>query len=250
MLIKFRGQKRRMLAMNEELTRMIEPEIQKIKVFQRIAAIFLSPGELMKNVKSYPIIGVPIALCIVLNVLFIPINLQLTELMGLAGQMPIDEYGDTFQGIAEITLIVTAIGQALVGPLFIGALAAVILWVLSKIVGGKASFSQILSMSMHILVLSYVGSLISGSLMVSTGSLTDMTSLAALIMPHGDMSMPMFNLLSSISVFSVWATILTFLGIKIINDLSGVRAGVITCIYFAGNIAVSVILLALASLML
>ena len=232
---------------DEELTRMIEPEVQKMGIIQRITSIFVSPGELMRNIKAHPVVWAPLILSIVIGLASLPISLQFAEVMQheinnllielynidpAAALAAADEYGAIDEGTVNAASIVGAgAGVVFLTPL-LGFIASLGLWILSKIAKGASTLGQMFSMYLHLYVLMTVGSLIATFLMATTGRLMDMTSLAALLMPGGNISMLSFNILTYINIFTIWVNVLAFMGIKTINEFSSVKAGVITGIAF------------------
>ena len=243
--------------MYEELTRMVEPEIIKMGVIKRIICLFAAPGELMANIKAYPIAGVPILLCILLSIASIPFSAGLAaittremnniflEEFGI--QLPdltaVDEFGEviTAPGTEIFAIITGMLGAFLATPLliFVGAL---LLLVLSKIFKGIATLGQMFSMYAHIYVISSLGALLATALMVMTDQFLDVTSLAALIMPNGAMNDPVFLLLTYISIFTIWTNILTFIGLKTLNEFDTTKAAIATGISFTLGAAFTVIM--------
>ena len=241
---------------HEELTRMVEPEAPKMGAIQRIVALFTAPGELMKNIKVYPVVWFPLIVVIALGIISIPLSLQTTDilnqelsnisierygvdLMNLGAAF--DEYGDSnLGGLMDTFALVGAVAGVIFGPPIISFLAALGLWILSKIVKGSTTLGQMFSMCMHIYIIAAVGGLVVFGLVSITGNYLDMTSLAAVFMPRGNISMVSFNILSAISIFTVWDAILTYLGVKIINDISTVKAAVVTIIAFIVGVAIHV----------
>ena len=239
--------------LNEELTRLVEPEVRKMSAVQRILSVFISPGELMSNIKEYPVFLVPYLVSVLIGLIAINTALQATEIinqelynitierygadiLNLGGQA--DVYGDIDDGINVSALISSAV-SIIISPFIISFFAALVLWVLSKIFRCHGKLSHLFSMYMHIYILFALGSVISTSLMVMTGTPLDMTSLAAFLMPEGNMAMFSFNLLGTISITSVWSAILAYIGIKILADASSAKAGAITVISFLLYMAVS-----------
>jgi len=249
-------QNQEMLENQEALTRMVEPDAPKMGAVQRVINIFISPGELMQNIKLYPVVLVPFIVSVIIGLASLPVVGQVQDIMmqelsnisierygfdmmGFAGQA--DIYGDLdMDAIMDATTMVMGIAGAVFTPLIIGFLAALGLWILSKICKGGATLGQMFSMQMHIYIFVAVASLISSFLMVSTGRFLDMTSLAAVMMPDGNISMVMFNVLSAISIFNIWTVILNFVGVKIINGFSNVKAGVIAFVYFLATTVIYV----------
>lgn len=241
-----------------ELTRMIEPEVLKMGIGQRVVSIFASPGELMRNIKVYPVILVPFLMIILLSVISIPISLQIGDLVtNELSIISIERYGidimdlgafdvygdlDDMASLMDAVAVVGAVIGAIVGPLIICALSAFGFWVFSKIFRGKATFTQLFSMYTHVYVIMTVGTILVSWLMISTDRLLDMTSLAAVLMPDGNISMLSFNALSAISIFSLWSSALTYLGLKILNDFAGYKAAIITVFAFLFYMAVHIII--------
>ena len=240
---------------HEELTRMVEPEIIKMGAINRIISIFIAPGELMKNVKAYPVILVPFLVSVILGLIAVAPNQTVSQLATIEmGNISIerfgvnlfdmdaafDEYGDAgtaaaFDAFTMITLIATAV----IGPLLLSLIYTIFLYVFSKIARGQTTFGQMYAMCMHVYVIAALGALISAVLMSATNSLVDLTSLAAVLMPNGRMDSFAFNFLNMISVFVIWDAIVTFIGVKVINEFSGLKAGVITAILFFGGVGVA-----------
>ena len=243
---------------HEELTRVIAPEVLKMSAVSRLISVFVSPGELMQNIKSYPVILAPLIICIIIGAASIPFSRQWTELymqelshisiemygIDLSGWSELqaaDLYGDTnVAGIMDAITIGGLILGVVFGPLIVSLISALGLWILSKILKGSSTFGQLFSAIMHIYIIYVLGAFVVYGLTVMTGNFIDMTSLASIVMPAGNISMPIFNVLSAISVFSVWTAILTFIAVKVLNDFSGLKAGVIAVIAYAFEIAVVV----------
>ena len=245
---------------HEELTRMVEPEAPKMGAGARLINIFISPGELMQNIKLYPVIFVPFIATVLIALISIPTTLQLAELsMREMSNISIerfgvdvmnfgagfDEYGDEAAGM-DIFMLISSVASAVIVPVFMAIVSAIGVWILTKIARGSATLGQYFSMYLHIGVLTYVGSLVAGGLMVMSGNFLDVTSLAAVLMPEGNISMISFNVLSSISIFSIWSTVLVFIGVKNLNECSNVKAGVITGIAFLAFVGFTVGALALS----
>ena len=224
---------------------------------ERIINLFVSPGELMQNIKLYPVILVPLIASIILALAAIPFVTQYSEMtlqelsiislelhgVDLSGWTQMQEanvYGDQVAaGMGAFAIVGQVVGAVLM-PLIYGLISGLIFLILSKIFRGSAKFKQLFSMCIHYYVLSALGALVVVALAVTTGRFIDLTSLAAVVMPDGNISMVSFNILSSISVFNIWVHILIFIGIKVLNDFSAVKAGIITAISFLLTIAVNV----------
>jgi len=240
-----------------ELERLVAPGVKKMNPIERIINLFVAPTELMQNIKLYPVILVPIIISIILALAAVPFAAQYSEMMlqelsiislelhgvDLSGWTQMQEagiYGDEAAGGMGAFAVVSQVIGAVIMPFIYGLIAAVLFLILVKIFRGSAKFGQLFSMCMHYYVLSALGSLVVVALAVTTGRFIDVTSLAALFMPDGNISMVSFNVLQSISIFNIWVHIVIFIGIKVLNDFSAVKAGIITVISFLLTIAVNV----------
>jgi len=241
---------------HEELTRMVEPEIIKMGAINRIISIFVSPGELMKNIKAYPVFLVPFLVSVILGLAAVAPSQVVSERATIEmgniyieriGVNPfdvgalLDEYGDSELAAAmNVFTMVTFIATAVIGPLLLSFIYTIFLFMFSKIARGQTTFGQMYAMCMHVYVISALGALIGAVLMSTTGSLVDLTSLAAVLIPNGRIDNPVFNFLSMITVFAVWAAIVTFIGVKTLNEFSNIKAGVVTVIVTFGGIGLIV----------
>jgi len=247
--------------MNEQnenqLERIVVEENRKMGPVARIINLFVAPTELMQNIKLYPVILVPLLVSIILALVAIPfvtqysemtmqelsiISLELhgTDLSGWTQMQEASVYGDPIATDMGAFAVVGQVVGAVIMPFLYCLIAAVIFIILVKIFRGSAKFGQLYSMCMHYYVISALGSLIVVALAVTTGRFIDLTSLAAVLMPNGNISMVSFNVLSSISIFNIWVHIVIFIGIKVLNDFSSVKAGIITTISFLLTIAINV----------
>ena len=243
---------------HEELTRMVEPEVIKMGAVQRVISIFAAPGELMHNIKAYPVILVPFLLSVVLGLIAIAPNLQVTEMttqemshisierygVDLFAELTMaDEYGETAMDAMGAFTIITLVVSAILGPLLMSFFATLGIFILSKIFRGRAKFMQLFSVYMHAYVIVALGTIVSASIMAATGSISEMTSLAPFIMPEGNIATPAYIVLMSIAIFPVWATVVIFFGVKIVNEFSALKAAIITVIYYATFVAINVVIL-------
>ena len=244
---------------HEELTRVVPQEVLKMPILKRIINIFAAPGEVMENIKTYSEILAPYLIAIVIGLATIPISMQVTDMsMQEMSMISIERWGiDLFGGTAETDFygddlmgnamnafaIVGIVVMVFLTPMIWGVIATLGLWILSKIFRGRATFGQIFSMNMHVYIISALGMLVVSTLMVMTGRLLDMTTLAAVLMPNGRMDDVTFNTLTGIGIFPIWTSVVTFIGLKVINEISVARAAIITVISFLIGLAVSVVML-------
>ena len=244
---------------HSQIERMVEPDAPKMGVGSRILNLITSPSELMRNIKLYPVVLIPLLLSIAIGLISIPTQQRFTEvylqelshisiemygvdLSGWTTLQEMDVYGDVgdVAGLLDIVTLVGLAAASLFTPPLLSFLSALMLFIFSKIAKGSATLGQLFSAYMHIYVIIAIGSFVMSGLIAATGNFLDVTSLAALVMPHGNLSMPLFNILSYISIFNIWVTFLTFVAVKELNGFSNVKAGIITGIAFAVSAGLTV----------
>ncbi|MCL2224317.1 MAG: YIP1 family protein [Defluviitaleaceae bacterium] len=248
----------------EELTRMVEPETVKMGIGQRFIALITAPSELVKNVKAHPVIFAPFLLALVIGLIAVYPGVQATHII-LQEQAhvfaernpgepnPFDlaalanEYGEPLfeQGALTVMLALPLATAAVIMPFFLSIIATLGVFVLVKIMRGEATFAQTFSMYMHFYVIIALGSLVGYVLMVVTGSVVDMTTLAALVTPNARIDEPAYAFFSTFGVFPIWFCVLTFFGVKVLNNFSNTKAGIIAGIVFATMLATNVVSLSL-----
>ena len=231
---------------NNEIFTIVEEEVQKMGFFQRIASLFVSPVRLMQNIKYYPAIASMLFFVMALSLFTMPFMDAMTEITNnKMSEIMLTRYGQDFLNFMDsaqstantgatsiITTITTIIALIVVYPIMC-FLKALVLFIITKIARrGEARYVQYASMYAHVLVITVIGSLITTAIMVATDTLLDASSLAAIFMPNGDISMMSYNLLSSITLFKIVETILMFIGVKEINSFSTTKAVAIVSVMF------------------
>ncbi|MDR1665162.1 MAG: hypothetical protein LBR83_09645 [Clostridiales bacterium] len=227
---------------------MPESEIKRMNPFDRLVSLFVAPASLMKNIRIFPAVLVPLIVCTLLGLALMPFSSNLADIqMHEFSNLSIERYGvDYFNttpvddelaavmpDISTITNI-SAVVSAFIAYPVIAFFLALGTFILTKIARGKElKLIQYFSMYIHLCVLTAIGAVVTTVLCVSLGSILDVTSLAALFMPLGNVTMPAFNALSGITVFGLWVTVLAIIGIKHINHFSYLKATVIGLVGFA-----------------
>ena len=212
-----------------------EPQATSFGIVQRVLSVFIAPVKLMENIAENPKILIPL---LVIALLMIPSAFFTIEVTALSrefmdnfiferhGLRPSEIEGAVVMGTGATIATGLIFGTIMI--LIAGIIEAFFAWLFCKIVGGKGRFKQYFSMMMHAnIVLISVG-IISLILMGHFGVLTDFLSLAAVLMPRGDMSSFAFNVLNVTTVGAIWGAVLVFLGIRVFNGFSAGKAGVIT----------------------
>jgi len=228
--------------MDDEMTRIVEDEIQPLKFFDRILSIFFSPGKVMKNIAEHPKIGAAVIIVLILAGLsavyatdIAAISLDEQTIIYIerygADYLNLNEAMQTFTDMGALTTV-TAVATMLATPFVTAFGAALVLFVLSKIGKGEARFGQFYSMYFHIYIVTYLLNLIPTLFMVMNRSTLNILSLAAIYMPDGNVTSPVYNILTAVSVISVWEAILVFIGVKNLNGWKAGKSLVVTVIDF------------------
>lgn len=230
---------------NSEIFAIVEEEVLKMGFLQRLVSVFVAPVKLMQNLKSHPVIAAMLFFVMALSLLTLPFLSRITEITtNKLSEIMLVRYGQDFLFFIEsaqaaantaatsaITTISAALGVIIIYPIMC-LLKALVLFIITKIAHGEAKYRQYVSMYAHVLLITTIGTLLTTPIMVSLGTLLDVSSLAAVFMPNGDFSMMPFNLLSAITLFSIWGTIIAGIGVKEINGFSTTKSIVIIALMF------------------
>jgi hypothetical protein len=240
---------------HEELSRTIEPEIIKMKPVQRIIALFTAPKELMKNIKAYPVILVPFLVALIFGLITVIFGGAVFEMRmqeqsnvfierhpGVTNPFDFEslfatEYNDIPMPDIRGMGIASLFTGAFINPFLVSFVVTLAVFVLAKIMRGRATFGQTFSMCMHMYIIYALGILVVAGLMAATESLLDVTSLAAVLYPQADFTSLSYGVLSYIAVFPIWTTAIVFIGAKSLNDFSNAKAGIIAGFVFLGGMA-------------
>jgi hypothetical protein len=231
-----------------------EGDAKKMPFTARLAGVFLSPVKLMRDIGRHPSIGPMLLVAMALSLISLPMmgrisEISLDEMNVIIIERYGYEYANTIAQAQDMAASTTGDGavQAIAGATtLIGTLAAIpiacavqaaVLLLLTKIAKGSANFRQYMSMFAHVSLIGAVGAQISNFAMYSMGTTLNVTSLAAVLMPGGNLSMPAYNILSAIGVFGIWQCALLGVGVREINGFSKAKAATLAIIVFALGVA-------------
>jgi len=228
--------------MDDELTKIVDDEVAPLKFFDRVLSIFFSPGKVMKNIAEHPKIGAAALVVLILAGLSAVYAMDIANI-SLDEQtiIYIERYGADYLNLSEAmqTLTdmgaltsVTAVATVLVTPFVTAFGAALVLFILTKMSRGEARFGQFYSMYFHIYIVTYLLNLIPMLFMVMNRSSLNVLSLAAVYMPDGNVTSPKYNILTAVSVISVWEALLVFIGVKNLNGWKAGKSLIVTAVNF------------------
>jgi hypothetical protein len=110
--------------------------------------------------------------------------------------------------------------------------SALWMFIIAKIAKGPAKFSHYFSLFSHLMIISVLLSVAVTAVSVMRGSLVNFLSLGVL-MPEARMTDPLYQLLNTLSLSTLWFNVLAVVGVKVINGWKPVRAIVVGVIAFA-----------------
>lgn len=124
-------------------------------------------------------------------------------------------------------------------PTIIILVSTVIYLLIAKLIKSPVSFRQLFSMNTYILFINALGVFINGLLIASIGGDPDfiVTSLGSYVQPDTMLG----AILSNFELFSIWALVLTALGLQIVANFSKRAAWTVTIGFFVFGIVVSMV---------
>jgi hypothetical protein len=212
---------------------------------QRIASIFIAPVKLMQNIKTYPAVGSMLFLVMGLSLLAIPFLAKITELTtNLMAEIMLARHGEAALAYMEImqasansqaasiVTTISAAASAMVAYPMTCVILGFVLLIITKIARGSAKYLQYISMYAHVTLITVIGALFATIMMAALGAMLHVSSLAAIFMPNGNFSMMSFNILNSITLFSILEGVLLVIGVREINGFSTAKAAVLVVIMY------------------
>ena len=235
----------------DEENKIIEEEVFPLKFFDRILGIFFSPVKVMKNIKEYPKIGAALFVALVFaglgGVYAVDIaNIALEE----QSMIYIERYGPDYMSLTEAAqeytsnetlTTITTVATLLITPFVMAFVLSLLLLLITKIFRGEARFTQYFSMFFHIYILTNLIGLIPTVFMVMNQSSVNILSLAVL-MPGGNITMPLYNLLASVHVQGVIEALLILAGVKVFNEWKLPKSFAVTFINYVIVVAAAVLI--------
>lgn len=236
--------------MNETVQEVAETS-EKMGIGKRLMNIYLSPVEFFNNLKDHPTWLVPYILTILVAIFFalstkdIMLNFQ-KEAIYNSSRIP-EEFKDKaverMENKTETRRYIETIGGTTVSLTVILLVAAGAFWIMGNfILGGKASYKQMVSMYSWVGMISLLESLIKLPLVLAKNSIHVYTSLA-IFMDPSKFKTPLFMLLNAFDIFTIWRIALWTIGFSIIYKFTRGKAltGVLVlyALYLAGAIALA-----------
>ncbi len=244
---------------NNEQNQPFASGVKPMGGFDRIVSIFAAPAKLFENLRLYPKMLAPFVIFIIMGIISGVLTIKYTEITSQA-QKPIleEKYGADFAeymtdnsdlsaiiSVAQVDSSTLSMVSAVSGALSFlstytisGFISAFIYSMFAKFFKGEPKFINIASMIYHILIIDAVGSTLILIISVIFNTPVNMFSLAAFSGNAGYAS-PLYDLLSSISVFSLWYYALVILGLKNVCSLPVKKAFITAGIIFIATLIFS-----------
>ncbi len=212
---------------------------------EKLIGIFVNPVKVFKDIKNNPKILMPFIFVSILTIIVAYISMPLTELtQEKLSMLTLERYGvdlmqeqDTSGAISRWSILLAPVG-VLVGWL----IGSFFLWIMCKILRGKANMKQVLSLNIHVMMLTTIGTLIAAPFGLFLNTDVSVFSLAILF-PNGTMESFGYNMLYTLNLLGIWGTIITAMGLAVINEFSNTKGYIASIIIYVLSI-----LLAAASL--
>ncbi|PKM67397.1 MAG: hypothetical protein CVU95_06710 [Firmicutes bacterium HGW-Firmicutes-2] len=220
----------------------------------KMANIIFSPKEAFKAIKSKPNWLIPLLITMLAPIVYYLVcwgQFEVTMIQEIekqlegSGQVMTESMMELPLTIAKVsTFVFTPIG-VIIGMLLVAAYY----FVACKIAKSQVGFKQIFSMTVHIGILSIFTWLIMMVMTLLAGEMpaVTVTSLSSLL-PESMNGSVLSAVLAPIEVISLWSLYITFLGLRIVAQLSKKAASITVGLAFIFGASISVITVLLTNL--
>ncbi|MBG9543773.1 permease [Cytobacillus firmus] len=190
----------------------MEQEVKTSSAKPSLLGMIWSPGEQFDRIRQNPRIWVPL---ILVSIIY-SIGMFLMAMSMDASYLGLEGMSDAE---AEMVMMFARGGVAITGiftPVFVALISSAIYMIFTKIAGSEATFKQLFSMNVHIIVIGGFGLIVNMALRAAIGGNPEIfiTSLAGL------MNSEKPGVLGSIELFSIWQSVITALGLQRVAGLS------------------------------
>ena len=213
---------------NQDVITQEEDKQSKLSLFQRIMKLFTDPVEVMNDISLKPKILVPILLILIIFTLMNVLKIDFfKELMleqfkvQMEGNPNVSQLSESIiMNYVYFTLIMASIG-----PLLTIFSKGLISHGIVQLFEGKSKIKTSISVVAFSYFIVVFGEVVRTIITLLTKNYMVMTSPAA-IMSNEKMGTPLYILLSSLDVFTIWYLIVSMIGISIVHKISKGKAAV------------------------
>ncbi len=213
---------------NQDVITQEEDKQSKLSLFQRIMKLFTDPVEVMNDISLKPKILVPILLILIIFTLMNVLKIDfLKELMLEQFKVQMEGNPNVSQLSESIIMnyVYFALIMASIGPLLAIFSKGLISHGIVQLFEGKGKIKTSISVVAFSYFIVVFGEVVRTIITLLTKNYMVMTSPAA-IMSNEKMGTPLYILLSSLDVFTIWYLIVSIIGISIVHKISKGKAAV------------------------
>jgi len=222
---------------------------KKVSSWGGIVQVFVKPGEFFRTLGQQPKVLVPYIVIVILAAvaayLSVPVITdlsfsdphtmeQLQKQAERTGQSPEDMIAMA-KKFAPVSIGSGIVVARLLAPL---VMALLVLVFANFVMGGQASFKQVLSLSLYAEVIFAAGFFITAILMALKGGMVTFSP-AILVIDNGMKSLS-FVTLSQLSLFNIWEAIVLGIGVKQIYGFSGNKGYTVSVLSIGTMVLISI----------
>ncbi len=225
---------------NEMNTETEQPKLEKPSLFGMI----MNPREQFERIRENPKIIVALIIVTVLTIVGMLLMMNGIDFMD----------DPALAGMSEEEMMLVAMGSQIAfviagvfTPIFTLLIFSVVQIIIAKIVRSEVTFKQLFSMNTYIFIISVISVLVNGIVFMLIGGNSGVmvTSLNSIIGAEGILG-AVFN---SIEIFSIWALIITALGLQIVARFSKGLSWTIVIVFYVVSLIFQMISAGLNTMM-
>lgn len=200
-------------------------------LMKRIVEVFTNPKEVMEDVKIKSNTGILLVIFALIGLLtalaILPImkDAMLDLMIEQAGANNIDSA--MLDNLLNFTVIFAIIGSSL-GTVISPLISGIVSHVVAILSGGEGKFKQTIDINVMAYVVVMAGAILRVALVLVTKNMYASFSPAMLISGTNPTANPYYGILSIFELFNIVYLYFAFIGIKVIHNVSNVKAWVIT----------------------
>lgn len=229
---------------NEEVMLEEEKKEAKLSLFQRIIKVFTDPVKAMEDISIKPKVLVPVLL---ISLVFILLNVARFNLIKefIIKQLEIamaqnPNIGEVPEGLMKIQLYTTFIIISIT-PLLTVFFKGLVSHGIAQLFNGKGKLKASISVITFSYFIVLFGEAIRTIIGLLVGNYMVTMSLAA-VAPNLEINTPLYNLLASFDVFSIWYLMVSVVGISVVHKISRGKAAVVVLSPWALMIGFNVVM--------
>ncbi len=228
----------------------MQGEVKEMSAVERIIGIFFKPKKVFEYLRQKPkwILPFIIMCCVAVlsNVLVKNFAIQeQIERVQMSDRLSDEQKDQVVKNLQESNTGAKAFIGIIMTPVFLLLVliivSAVLLFCGNTIMGGQATFRQMLGMYAHVGLIGLPAAIVKIPIMLAQQSTHVQTSLAAVMPSEADKTL-LYKLLAKLDVFTIWEVILLVIGIAVVYRFTNRKAATLVLVLWAVWIAISLTL--------